>query len=59
MDNARQSHPNKFRKPNVSTTIPIKGHFKKTNDWLEQRYGVDNVIDWCKLDVDAKEGGDA
>jgi uracil-DNA glycosylase len=22
------------------------GHFKKTNDWLAQRYGVDGVIDW-------------
>ncbi|CAE6444873.1 unnamed protein product [Rhizoctonia solani] len=34
------------------------GHFKKANDWLEQRYGVDNAIDWCGLDVNAKEGGD-
>ena len=22
------------------------GHFKKTNDWLAERYGVDGVIDW-------------
>lgn len=22
------------------------GHFKKTNDWLEQRYGVDEIINW-------------
>jgi hypothetical protein len=22
------------------------GHFKKTNNWLAQRYGVDGVIDW-------------
>ncbi|GAB1523497.1 uracil DNA glycosylase [Rhizoctonia solani] len=34
------------------------GHFKKANDWLEQRYGIDSTIDWCSLDVNAKEGGD-
>ncbi|CAE6418395.1 hypothetical protein ACGC1H_005080 [Rhizoctonia solani] len=34
------------------------GHFKKANDWLEQHYGIDNAIDWCNLDIDAKEGGD-
>lgn len=22
------------------------GHFKKTNEWLEQRYGSEGVIDW-------------
>jgi uracil-DNA glycosylase len=22
------------------------GHFKKTNEWLAQRYGVDGIIDW-------------
>ena len=22
------------------------GHFKKTNDWLAERYGVDGTIDW-------------
>jgi uracil-DNA glycosylase len=22
------------------------GHFKKTNEWLAERYGVDGVIDW-------------
>ncbi|KAF9521019.1 hypothetical protein BS47DRAFT_1335123 [Hydnum rufescens UP504] len=26
------------------------GHFKKTNDWLEKRYGLEAKIDWCKLD---------
>ncbi|CAE6496970.1 unnamed protein product [Rhizoctonia solani] len=34
------------------------GHFKKANDWLEQRYGIDSGIDWCNLDIEAKEGGD-
>jgi uracil-DNA glycosylase len=33
-------------------------HFKKANDWLELRYGIDSKIDWCNLDVDAKEGGE-
>lgn len=22
------------------------GHFKKCNDWLAERYGVDEIIDW-------------
>ncbi|CAE6499260.1 unnamed protein product [Rhizoctonia solani] len=35
------------------------GHFKKANDWLEQHYGVDSAVDWCNLDIEAKEGGDA
>ncbi|KAF8342122.1 uracil-DNA glycosylase [Cantharellus anzutake] len=26
------------------------GHFKKANDWLQSKYGVESVIDWCKLD---------
>ncbi|KAG8728475.1 hypothetical protein FRC11_010976, partial [Ceratobasidium sp. 423] len=34
------------------------GHFKKANDWLEQRYGIDSGIDWCNVDIEAKEGGD-
>ncbi|CAK5269204.1 unnamed protein product [Mycena citricolor] len=25
------------------------GHFKKANEWLEQRYGSSAGIDWCKL----------
>ncbi|ETW82866.1 hypothetical protein HETIRDRAFT_316253 [Heterobasidion irregulare TC 32-1] len=27
------------------------GHFKKANDWLEQRYGKDGCVDWCRLDA--------
>ena len=22
------------------------GHFRKTNEWLEKRYGKDGIIDW-------------
>ncbi|KAH8917761.1 uracil-DNA glycosylase [Atractiella rhizophila] len=25
------------------------GHFKKANDWLENKYGVESVIDWTEL----------
>jgi uracil-DNA glycosylase len=25
------------------------GHFRKANDWLEQRYGKDGLIDWRKV----------
>ncbi|KAI0077874.1 uracil-DNA glycosylase [Panus rudis PR-1116 ss-1] len=25
------------------------GHFKQANDWLEQKYGPDGCVDWCKL----------
>ncbi|KAI0749486.1 uracil-DNA glycosylase [Daedaleopsis nitida] len=25
------------------------GHFKKANDWLEQKYGPDGCVDWTKL----------
>ncbi|KAF8608151.1 uracil-DNA glycosylase [Ceratobasidium sp. AG-I] len=32
------------------------GHFKKANDWLEQKYGVESTVDWCTLDVNAKAG---
>ena len=34
------------------------GHFKKTNDWLTQRYGADAVIDW-NLGVKAVEEKEA
>jgi len=27
------------------------GHFKKANDWLEQRYGPDAMVNWCSLDA--------
>ncbi|KAI9512991.1 uracil-DNA glycosylase-like protein [Russula earlei] len=26
------------------------GHFRKANDWLEERYGPDGRVDWCRLD---------
>lgn len=32
------------------------GHFKKTNEWLRERYGEDGVIDW-NLDVPPEEAG--
>ncbi|KAI9803829.1 MAG: hypothetical protein M1825_001709 [Sarcosagium campestre] len=32
------------------------GHFKKTNEWLRERYGADSEIDW-NLNVDPKEAG--
>ncbi|KAL8797672.1 MAG: hypothetical protein Q9195_000024 [Heterodermia aff. obscurata] len=32
------------------------GHFKKTNEWLKQRYGEDGEIDW-NLDVPPVEAG--
>ncbi|KAH9928692.1 uracil-DNA glycosylase-like protein [Fomitopsis serialis] len=25
------------------------GHFKQANEWLEQKYGPDGCVDWCKL----------
>jgi len=25
------------------------GHFKKANEWLEEKYGEDGRVDWCKL----------
>ncbi|GAA5875046.1 hypothetical protein JCM16303_004993 [Sporobolomyces ruberrimus] len=31
------------------------GHFKKANEWLEQKYGADAKIDWTKIEVE-KEG---
>jgi uracil-DNA glycosylase len=30
------------------------GHFRKCNEWLEQRYGKDGGIDW-DLNVDAEK----
>jgi uracil-DNA glycosylase len=32
------------------------GHFRKANDWLQERYGADGVIDW-NLDVDPEKAG--
>jgi uracil-DNA glycosylase len=26
------------------------GHFRKANDWLEQKYGAEAKVDWTKLD---------
>jgi uracil-DNA glycosylase len=31
-------------------------HFKKTNEWLKERYGDDGVIDW-DLNVDPAKAG--
>ncbi|OBZ72214.1 Uracil-DNA glycosylase [Grifola frondosa] len=25
------------------------GHFKQANDWLQEKYGPDGCVDWCKL----------
>ncbi|EPT01358.1 hypothetical protein FOMPIDRAFT_1161611 [Fomitopsis schrenkii] len=25
------------------------GHFKRANEWLEQKYGSEGCVDWCKL----------
>ncbi|KAG8757010.1 hypothetical protein FRC12_010411 [Ceratobasidium sp. 428] len=35
------------------------GHFKKANDWLEQKYGIESTVDWCTLDINAKEGNES
>lgn len=32
------------------------GHFKKANEWLEQRYGKDGAIDW-NLNVPPEKAG--
>lgn len=26
------------------------GHFKRANEWLEERYGKDGTVDWCALE---------
>ncbi|GJN94526.1 hypothetical protein Rhopal_007609-T1 [Rhodotorula paludigena] len=33
------------------------GHFRKANDWLEARYGVDAKIDWTTLEPEEDEAG--
>ncbi|KDQ15257.1 hypothetical protein BOTBODRAFT_108964 [Botryobasidium botryosum FD-172 SS1] len=30
-------------------------HFKKANEWLEQRYGVEATVDWCNLEIPKDE----
>ncbi|QRV84210.1 Uracil DNA glycosylase superfamily [Ceratobasidium sp. AG-Ba] len=35
------------------------GHFKKANDWLEQKYGIESKVDWCTLDENAIKEGDS
>lgn len=32
------------------------GHFKKTNEWLQKKYGDDGPIDW-NLDVSPVDAG--
>ena len=34
------AHPNKFKNPNVSTTIPTKGHLKSTNTIPPKKHKV-------------------
>lgn len=29
------------------------GHFRKANAWLQDRYGPEGPVDWCKLDEEA------
>ncbi|BGP20256.1 hypothetical protein JCM10213_003065 [Rhodosporidiobolus nylandii] len=33
------------------------GHFKKANDWLEEKYGADAKIDWTHLESEPEETG--
>jgi uracil-DNA glycosylase len=28
------------------------GHFKAANDWLEQKYGAANKVNWCCLEAE-------
>ncbi|KAK2460913.1 hypothetical protein APHAL10511_007383 [Amanita phalloides] len=28
------------------------GHFKKANQWLEDKYGSDGLVDWCNLELE-------
>ncbi|KAF8896217.1 uracil-DNA glycosylase [Infundibulicybe gibba] len=30
------------------------GHFKAANKWLEQKYGAEGMVDWCKLDLESE-----
>lgn len=32
------------------------GHFRKANEWLRERYGVEGEIDW-NLDVEPEQAG--
>lgn len=41
--------------PRVTKGFLGNGHFKSANDWLEEKYGPDGRVDWCKLDVDAED----
>jgi len=43
------AHPS----PRVMKGFLGNGHFKKANEWLEDRYGPDGKVDWCKLDETA------
>ncbi|KAI0925887.1 hypothetical protein AcV5_008497 [Taiwanofungus camphoratus] len=40
------AHPSPF---SANRGFLGNGHFKKANDWLEQKYGQDGCVDWCKL----------
>ncbi|GAA5907014.1 uracil-DNA glycosylase, partial [Sporobolomyces salmoneus] len=34
------------------------GHFKKANEWLEEKYGPDAKIDWTKIEIEQEAKGD-
>ena len=36
----QNTHPNKFKNPNVSTTMPTKGHLKNTNTIPPKKHNV-------------------
>ena len=45
------------RSPNTDGSLQFEcGHFKKTNEWLKERYGDDGPIDW-NLDVSPVDAG--
>ncbi|KAF9648804.1 uracil-DNA glycosylase [Thelephora ganbajun] len=44
------AHPS----PRVTKGFLGNGHFKSANDWLEEKYGSDGKVDWCKLNADAE-----
>ncbi|TBU49769.1 uracil-DNA glycosylase [Dichomitus squalens] len=40
------AHPSPF---SANRGFLGNGHFKKANDWLEEKYGPDGCVDWTKL----------
>ncbi|KAG6909938.1 hypothetical protein DXG01_014207 [Tephrocybe rancida] len=41
-------HPSPF---SVDRGFRGNNHFRRANDWLEEKYGAEGKIDWCNLDV--------